>query len=156
MTSGGARTRSGPSADPNSIRSSMRGSEEWTTLPAAGRPGHAPAWPLTKPVRRELDLWRREWKRPQALMWDRLGQHLEVALYVRRLVEAEERESPIGLSTLVRQLMDSLGLTAPGMRNLRWQISVDEVSARRGSRPVAARRPSSRERLKVVAGAGDG
>lgn len=156
MPSGGARTRSGPAPDPNSIRGA-RENGEWTTLPAEGRRGNAPAWPLSKATKRETELWRREWKRPQALMWERNVQHLEVALYVRRLVEAECRDSAVNLGTLVRQMMDSLGLTAPGMKNLRWKILHDEVSMRRASRAAetAAPRPSSRSRLRVVAANAD-
>src|SRR3954470_10344127 len=87
MPSGGARVRSGPPPDPNSLRSAARDTGDWTTLPAEGRKGRAPDWPWSKQTRRETALWQREWKRPQALMWERQGQQLEVALYVRRLAE---------------------------------------------------------------------
>ncbi len=42
---------------------------------------------------------------------DALAGH-EVALYCRRFVEASALESPVALSTLVRQMADSLGLTS--------------------------------------------
>lgn len=155
MPSGGARVRSGPPPDPNSLRGAARDTGDWTTLPAEGRKGRAPAWPLSKATRRETALWQREWKRPQALMWERQGQQLEVALYVRRLAEAEYRDSPVALSTLVRQMMDSLGLTAPGMKNLRWKIVADEMAQRRNRSGEQPARPSSRSRLTVVAANGD-
>jgi hypothetical protein len=37
-----------------------------------------------------LIVWAGEWRRPQAVMWERFGQELEVALYVRCLVRAEQ------------------------------------------------------------------
>ena len=108
MPKGGARTRSGPAPDPEALRRE-RDAGEWTILPAEGRQGATPDWPLTDQDLREAELWARLWKMPQALMWERYGQELEVALYVRRLAEAETRESSVALSTLVRQLADARG-----------------------------------------------
>jgi hypothetical protein len=153
MAKGGARARSGPAPDPNALRRE-RDAGEWTILPAEGRSAAAPEWPLTEQSVREVELWERLWKMPQALMWERFGQELEVALYVRRLTEAELMDSRVNLSTLVRQMGDSLGLTTPGMRANRWRIAAEEPA-----RPVAASRPrarsSSRSRLKVVSGDGE-
>jgi hypothetical protein len=102
---------------------------------------------------REAELWRRLWKMPQALMWERYGQHLEVALYVRRLAEAEQPDSSVNLSTLVRQMADSLGLTSPGMRANRWRIDrpgeQDEMPTAGGSVVTPS---SARARLRAVAG----
>lgn len=128
-------------------------------MPAEGRKRNgrmpaAPAWPLSSASKRERELWNRLWKLPQAVMWERLQQDLEVALYVRRLVEAESRQSPVNLSTLVRQMADSLGLTTPGLRSNRWRIAADEVAAQRQKASPA--RKSSRDRLKVVAGGSGG
>jgi hypothetical protein len=122
-------------------------SGEWTTLPASGRPGRAPAWPLTKATARETALWRRHWKLPQAIMWERDQQHLLVALYVRRLVEAEQRDAPTTLSTWIRQMADSLGLTTPGLRANRWIIA---ETAQPTPPPRKPTRPTSRRRLQVV------
>jgi hypothetical protein len=153
MPKGGARARSGPAPNPNALRRS-RDVNEWVTLPAEGRTGEPPAWPLTRPLARELALWAELWSRPQATMWEQQSQQHEVALYVRRLVEAEKRDSAVNLSTLVRQMADSLGLTTPGMRAARWRIepTVAEVPVPAAARPA---RSSSRSRLKVVSG-GDG
>lgn len=149
MPKGGARTRSGPAADPNSLRQ-LGKADEWVKLPASGRPGDAPEWPLPSATRREKTVWADLWSRPQAIEWERQRQHFEVALFVRRMVEAEERESAVALSTLVRQMSDSLGLTTSGMRANRWLI-VDDA-------PVVdespSRRPSSRDRLRVVSDGG--
>ena len=155
MPKGGARTRSGPAPDPNALRRE-RDAGEWTILPAEGRQGATPDWPLTEQSVREAELWESLWRKPQALMWERYGQQFEVALYVRRLAEAEEPGSFVNLSTLVRQMSDSLGLTTPGMRANRWRINAAEeapVPARAGRSAPA--RSTARSRLKVVQGDGE-
>jgi hypothetical protein len=155
MPKGGARTRSGPAPDPTALNRD-RDSGEWTVLPAEGRRGTPPRWPLTKQSPREKSLWLKLWAKPQAIMWERLGQELEVALYVRRFTEAELMDSTVSLSTLVRQMGDSLGLTTPGLRANRWRIDRGEEAARpAGTRRPAVARTSARSRLKVVSG-GDG
>jgi hypothetical protein len=128
-----------------------RDAGEWTILPAEGREGPTPEWPLTEPSEREAELWAALWRKPQALMWERFGQEVEVALYARRLAEAEEPKSFVNLSTLVRQMSDSLGLTTPGMRANRWRIDRDEEAAAPavGSVPPAS---SARARLRAVPG----
>lgn len=154
MGSGGARARSGPAPDPNALRRD-RDQGEWTVLPIEGR-GDAPApdWPLTEASAREVHLWFDLWRKPQAVAWDRLGQQIEVAMLVRNLAQAETPGSPVNLGTLVRQQMDSLGLTTPGLRANRWRIARDEVATRRTEttvpRTTTAR--SSRDRLKAIAG----
>lgn len=153
MPKGGARTRSGPAPDPTAFRRE-RDAGEWTVLPIEGRAEDAPEWPLTGQSEREVDLWADLWSRPQALMWDRYSQELEVALYVRNLTMAEIPGAPVNLGTLVRQMADSLGLTTPGMRANRWKILREEA------RPQAVTEPdeqipaaaSSRDRFTIVAG----
>lgn len=153
MTKGGARARSGPAPDPNALRRD-RDAGEWTVLPADGRLGAMPDWPLMDESVREAELWADLWRKPQAIMWERFGQDVEVALYVRRLTEAELMDSRVNLSTLVRQMADSLGLTTPGMRANRWRITADEPvrPAMTGRRPAVR---SSRSRLKVIPGDGE-
>lgn len=153
MGSGGARARSGPAPDPNALRRD-RDQGEWTVLPLEGRGDlPAPGWPLTNPSERELELWAGLWVKPQAVAWERLGQELEVAMLVRNLAQAEFPGSPVNLGTLVRQQMDSLGLTTPGLRANRWRIARDEVASKRSEQSAA--RPSarsSRDRLKAIQG----
>ena len=153
MPSGGARSRSGPAPDPTALRRD-RDAGEWERLPAEGRQGATPEWPLTEQTVREADLWETLWHKPQAMMWERLGQEFEVALYVRRFTEAELLDSAVNLSTLVRQMGDSLGLTTPGMRANRWRIVAGETQ-RTAAGPAPAGRVSARSRLKVVPGDGD-
>lgn len=151
MTSGGARARSGPKPDPNALRRDRKGDADVTVLPAEGRTGDAPAWPLDGLSGREAELWEREWRRPQAIMWERNGAALEVALYVRRLVEAEQPGAPTNLGTLVKQMMESLGITHDGLAKRHWLIAVDEVAERREV-PAEAKGKSARDRLKVISG----
>lgn len=146
MAKGGARSRSGPAPDPQALRRE-RDADEWRKLPAAGRTGRVPAWTLTTATKRERTVWNRLWKKPQAIIWEEEGQQDVVALYVRRFVEAEQRGSPTNLSTLVRQMADSLGLTTPGLRANRWTI-VSEVEPEKAT----PRRSSSKARLQVVKG----
>ena len=78
-------------------------------------------------------------------MWDALGLEHEVALMIRNLVQAEVPGSPANRSTLVKQLMEDLGLTTAGLARNRWRI-VAQVSEAKQSKP----RGSARSRLKVV------
>ena len=154
MPKGGARTRSGPAPDPTALRRE-RDAGEWTILPAEGREGATPDWPFEEQSVREAVLWERLWRMPQALMWERFGQELEVALYVRRLAEAEKPDSAVVLSTLVRQMADSLGLTTPGMRANRWRIdrvSGEEEEPARTKRTPSTAPTSARARLRAVSG----
>lgn len=155
MPSGGARSRSGPAPDPNALRRE-RDAGEWTFLPAEGSEGATPEWPMEEQTVRETDVWEHLWRKPQALMWERYGQHFEVALYVRRACEAEKIDAPVALSTLVRQLADSLGLTTPGLRANRWRIERPEEDQAPAAAPAGGAAPakpmSARARLKALPG----
>jgi hypothetical protein len=156
MPKGGARARSGPAPDPNALRRE-RDEGEWTVLPAEGREGDPPAWPLLGQSEREVELWERLWRLPQAVVWQRLQQQIEVALHVRNLALAELIEAPVALRTLVRQQADSLGLTTPGMRANRWKVDRAVASPERHAAPPAGGAPrkrtqSARERWKVIDG----
>ena len=148
MPKGGARTNSGPPPDPNALRRDRKNDGEWTTLPAR-RDGNVPEWPLVEQTVREDDVWDAYWRKPQAILWDRNGQHFEVALHVRQLCAAEAHDAGVNARTLVRQQLDSLLLTLPAMRSARVRIAEDEVTERREAAP---RTPSSRSRLKVASG----
>lgn len=152
----GSSSNSGPPPDPNALRRD-RDSKDWIDLPAEGRKGRAPAWPLSKQTKRETELWKKEWRRPQAVMWERNGQEVEVALYVRRLAEAEVRGAPVTLANLVRQLQEALGISLPGMARLRWRIVSDRVAEKREEqkKQESRARPAAKDRFKVVSGGGD-
>lgn len=150
MPSGGARARSGPAPDPGALRRDRKDDASWLILPVDGRPGNAPAWPLTKATTRETALWRELWKTPQAWAWERthVSRHV-VALYVRKFVEAEERYAQASKATIVRQLADDLGLTHAGLSRNRWRVGGVAPVPSAPTTP-AARRKSSRTRLTVV------
>jgi len=150
MPRGGARAVSGPAPDPRSLKSAASMDKGgWRTLPAEGRAGDAPEWPLTTAADRELDLWDDLWSKPQAIAWEDMGQELEVALFVRTLAEAERADARVDVKKMVRSYLDSLGLSVAGMNRNRWKIApVIEPAADVAAVPV--RRPSARDRLKVV------
>jgi len=149
MAKGGARARSGPPPDPAALRRDRdTDAAGWTNLPAEGRKGDPPSWPLTRATKRETTLWAREWRRPQAVMWERNGQELEVALYVRSLAAAEKTDAPVNARTLVKQQQEALGLSIPGLARNRWRIVADQAPAA----PTRRTGKSARERFKVVAG----
>jgi len=155
----GGHGSSGPAPDPNAL-ARERDAAQWTILPAGGRVGEPPQWPLTEPSGRELEWWARLWAYPQAQEWEKLGQVVEVAVYVRRLTQAEAPGAPVNLGTLLRQLGDALGLTIPGMLRLRWHLSTPQAAALAQavgqSAPAPAPGPSSRGRFRVVRGDADG
>lgn len=153
MPRGGARAVSGPAPDPRSLKSAQAMDKGgWRTLPAEGREGDAPEWPLTTPADRELDLWDDMWSKPQATAWEDMGQELEVALFVRTLAEAERADARVDVKKMVRSYLDSLGLSVAGMNRNRWKIAppVDEPAAVAPTAAAPARRPSARDRLRVV------
>lgn len=117
----GGHANSGPAPQIDALRRD-RDKADWTHLPATGREGAAPDWPLTKPTQRELAHWAREWRRPQAVMWERLELEVEVAMYCRTLRAAEHPLAPTNVRTLLRQQQEALGLSVPGLARNRWLI----------------------------------
>lgn len=118
-------------------------------LPASGRKGAPPKWPLTgKPSADELEAWGQVWTTPQAVAWERLGWVRPVARYVRCLVQAEQVGAPAALLGEVRQMEDRLGLSPMALLRLRWSVVADELAD--GTTSGAKAGPSSRTRLRVV------
>lgn len=114
-------------------------------LPAEGRAGDPPKWPLPGRVSAaERGAWAALWATPQAVAWERLGWTRTVARYCRILVEAEARDAPAKATMEARQLEDRLGLTPKSMRMLLWEIVSDEVTERR-EQPT-----NVRSRIKAV------
>ena len=115
-------------------------------LPAKGRKGAPPDWPLPRPLSgSEGVAWQRLWASPQAVAWENLGWTHTVARYCRMLVASDAEDAPITLCAEVRQLEDRLGLNPLSMRRLMWQIAPDEVAEKREGAAVSAR-----ERLRAV------
>ncbi len=145
----GGHAASGPPPDPNALRRNRPGDPTWTSLPLAGREEEPPEWPLTTQDERELELWADLWSKPQAIMWERLGQLYEVAMCVRMLARAEAPRSSVELQKVLRQYFDSLGLTTQGMLRNRWRIEQPDV-VKAPVTAAARKRSSSRSRLSVV------
>jgi hypothetical protein len=106
--------------------------------------------------RNEKLLWVELWTTPHAAAWEELGWTRDVAQYVRHKVLAEL--GSLDDAKEARQWSDRLGLNPIAMLRNRWRVSIDELGARRApatrAAKAAAKRASSRTRLKVVPGAG--
>jgi hypothetical protein len=149
MPSGGARARSGPPPDPNALRRD-RDKAEWTHLPAAGRTGDPPAWPLDRIRARERVLWASEWQRPQAVIWEARGQALEVALYVRAVVVSEGPKASAPDRNVVLRHMDDLGISSGGLAKNRWII--DGEAQQQVTRTDDPDHASTKARFRSIAG----
>jgi hypothetical protein len=108
-----------------------------TMLPAGGRQGDVPMWPLDLLSPDEANLWAELWATPQAVAWERHGWTRVVARYCRCVIIAEGMDKD-ALSES-RQLEDRLGLTPKAMRMLMWQIAPDEVAEKRQETSAGAR-----------------
>lgn len=153
MPSGGARVVSGPPPDPAALKRNRPSDQAgWTTIPAEGRKGRPPAWPLTDQDPREAVIWRELWKRPQAVMWEKLDQRYEVALFARNLARAEQPMASVELQKVVRQYLDSLGLSVAGMLRNRWRLAEPAETAGKAPRASAAAPESAKTRLRSISG----
>jgi len=151
MPSGGARSRSGPPRTRDAIRHGRSGDSGWTHLPAAGRDGPLPEWPLGRSVKLEREIWEREWRRPQAVMWERRGWEVQVAIYVRTLRAASLARSSSATTTNLLRQMVNLGLTDDGLARNRWIID-DQPAAAAPRRPTTS---TAKDRLSVLRGGAD-
>lgn len=149
MPSGG-HARSGPPAQPGSARTDARGLT-WTKLPIKGRGRkRAPEFPLEDPTVSESALWASLWRKPQAVMWEQLGQEFQVAAYTRAFLESTVAGAPASLKVSVLRMEDTLGLSIVGMNALRWQFAEDELKAQRSTRrPTAAVEAAPVRRLRA-------
>ena len=155
MPKGGARARSGPAPDPNALRRLRKGDQQdWTVLPAEGRAEPAPDWPLTDATERELVLWERWWRKPEALLWENDGSADYVALTVRMFAEAEVTKASAENRKTVRMMMADLFLTRDA--KVRARIRVEDAEPAEHVSVVKPMRASARDRLKVVPGVSDG
>lgn len=152
MTSGGARSRSGPAPDPNALRRDRADDAGWTVLPVEGFTGDVPEFPLSDALTLEVELWERLWSKPQAVMWSKLGLEFEVAAYVRAFLESTVAEASAGLKTAVLRMGAEVGLSLPGMHSLRWKFAEDELAEKRDE-PTVSDLPSARDRWAARTGA---
>ena len=149
MPRGGARNRSGPPADPNSLRSDKR-KLSFRHLPLEGFGGEPPSWPLPELSDREDEVWRVVWRSPQACAWaEEPWRWHTIALYVRWMVRMEDRDASAALGNVVVRYGDQIGMTPAGLRENGWVIGGRaEVE---GEEPAAgSAAEAARARLKVV------
>lgn len=150
MARGGARNRSGPQPDPLSGRSESRGLK-FDQLPAEGYWGEFPEFSLPGATDRELAVWEKLWRTPQAAAWAREPwRHSTVENYARWTVRSEDPEASAAIMAQVHRLGDQLGLTPAGLRENGWSIVRDEVTPKRSERAAPA---TPTRRLRAV---GDG
>ena len=151
MPRGGARSRSGPPQDPNALRRLRKDDAQWLLLPAEGRAEPAPDWPLTEASPRELVLWERWWRKPEALLWEADGSIDYVALTVRMFSEAEVTKASAENRKTVRMMMADLYLTRDAKDKAHIRVVADEVTEKREERKAPSG-PAARDRMKVVPG----
>ena len=150
MARGGARNRSGPQPDPLSGRSESRGLK-FDQLPAEGYRGELPEFGLPGATERELAVWEKLWRTPQAAAWAcEPWRHSVVENYARWVVRSEDPEASAAIMAQVHRLGDQLGLTPAGLRENGWSIVRDEVTPKRSERAAPA---APTRRLRAV---GDG
>ena len=117
----------GPPPKRNARRRNAR--PDWVALPADGRKGRAPRWPLSGRVQRG---WAELWRRPQAVMWERNGDEYLVARYLvlRNAIQDELDNSVVNATAMaeLRQIEDRLGLSPMAMKRLQWEIGDAEQS----------------------------
>lgn len=118
----------GPPPKPAEQRRRRNAAAAGTRLPAAGRAGPVPDWPLGRSNAGERRVWDEIWSTPQAAAWETLGWIRPVARYVRCLVASEARNASSAILGEVRQMEDRLGLTPMAMLRLRWEIAPDEIA----------------------------
>jgi hypothetical protein len=110
-------------------------------LPAEGREGLAPAWPLPDPASPEETVaWDQLWSTPQAVAWEKLGWTRTVARYCRIMVESERPGAKADVRGAASTMEDRLGLTPKAMRLLLWAIAEDETASENSVTLLPARR----------------
>ena len=153
MATGGARNRSGPPPDPNSLKSAKRGLT-FTALPAGGYDGEAPDFPLPNAVPRELELWAWAWSTPQAAAWAREPWRWQtVGMWVRTMFVCESLEATAADKGSLHRFADQIGMTPAGLKENGWKIATDQLAEKRAEKTEVPKAPSARDRMKALRGA---
>jgi hypothetical protein len=152
----------GPAPDPNAIRRDRPSDQAtWSELPRS-REGAPPEWPAylgePQPGSMRATLWAELWSMPQAVMWERNRQHIEVAQHVDTLV-AIQMGPPDGVRSdptptlrgLALRQQEALGLTSGALNRLRWRI-VTADAPKEATKTNGRRRTSASARFEVIQG----
>ena len=184
MGSGGARNRSGPSVDPSSARSERRGVKmtalpaegyrgevpdfplpvrivwrEWLDEDGAKVRENDQA-ATDQVAERERELWAWAWTLPQAVAWSQPSEAWRlhtIAMWVRTFVLCESSEATAADKGSLHRFADQIGMTPAGLKENGWAIKPDELAQHEAEKSAGdgeRKPPSSRDRLKVVDGAG--
>ena len=140
----------GPTPKPPDQRRRRNATVPMVQLPAEGRQGKPPKWPLpaVSPkdlAKLELEIWAELWATPQAAVWERLRWTRDIAQYAR-LKAAGEMGSMKAVAE-ARQMGDRLGLNPQALLRVRWEIAPDEVAVARTRRPS---KNSRRSKLRIA------
>lgn len=150
MATGGARNRSGPAPDPNSLKSAKLGLT-FTALPAEGYDGEVPEFPLPGAVAREVELWEWAWRTPQAAAWAREPWRWQiVGMWVRTMVVCESLEATAADKNGLHRFADQIGMTPAGLKENGWRIVADQLAEKRSERAAAPKAPTARDRMKAL------
>ena len=120
-------------------------------LPASGRPGPAPEWPLTmrKPTVVQSAVWLELWRKPQAILWAEQSLERVVARYVLKVIEAERPKAGASIVAEVRQMEDRLLLSSMALLRGRVYIVPDEeYGPEAGGAPAAGAPVASLDRYR--------
>ncbi len=128
----------GPAPKPDDQRARRNARPAKVYLPAAGRPGKPPVWPLPDPNAYELTLWAELWTLPQAVAWEEQRATRVVAQYVRWQTLSDL--GSVKAAPEARMLGDRLGMTPLALRRLEWEIVADPAAAQSG-RPTSPAGP---------------
>ena len=154
MPRGGARNRSGPQANPQSLRSGQRGLV-LSSLPNEGYHGDVPEFPLPMSSDRELILWAQVWTYPQACAWAlETWRWNTVAMWVRTFVVCEGAEATAADKSSLHRFADQIGLTPAGLKENGWAIAAVEVGTPARAKAEEKPQSSARDRFQVVDGGG--
>jgi hypothetical protein len=152
----------GPPANPNSLRSAKLGAE-WTRIPSNARADkETPDWPayVPEPSDEELALWIDLWRKPQATLWIRDQNELQVAMYCRLFISSMQPGGFVTEKTAAERMAGSLLLTTPALLAAKVRIVDPEEEPAPESTPAGTPVPISsassvRDRFTVVTPAAD-
>lgn len=156
MASGGARNRSGPQKDNNSLRGADRAGLR--VLPATPFNRAFPEFPLPNATVREDTLWRKAWQAPQAWAWiDEPWRWQTIALWVRRTAMAESDEAKANDINAMIRLADQIGMTPAGLKENGWTIGGQKKTtagsdSSQGQKATETERTSAKNRFTVIDG----